>query len=624
MLAEQAKQLSKTGVWTYGNHVIFMTKNNSNATFKWLNATQFFGALNDNLYKLSMVFFLIALNPKINPDSIMANTSAIFVLPFLLFSDAAGVLADRISKQIIIARLKIIELFLMSSGFICFYFKSSAGLYVVLFLMCTQSAFFGPAKYGIIPELVPTERLSKANSHIVSATFLSIIIGTLMASLLAGGDHGFLICGMTCILVSMGGIFVSRRIYKTAPAGGKEKINPLFFIGIWKTVKSIANDRYLLMSVLTSSYFWLVAAYAQMNLIPYGIDLMHLAPENSNVAGYLYLVVAVGVGSGAILAGLLSGRNIEFGIVPIGAFGLSASLILLQGASDSFVWAIFFIIMLGISAGLFLLPLNAFIQWKTPSHKRGAVLAASNFLNFVGILGATLMIKIFQERLGFSPGQAFMLLGVMTFVLGVATMFVLPDFFVRFIMLIITKIFYRIKIKGIENIPAEGGVLLVSNIASWVDPFILMATGQRRIKFLVERKIYNIRWFNWFFRLMQMVPVSEKDNSEQIKNALRRAREIIKDEGIVCVFAEGAVSVTGKIGKFKKGCERIIAGTGLPVVPVYIGGTWGSMFSYYKGKPFSSWPSKIPYKVSVQFGKQMPDNTSVEEIREQIVKFSKG
>ncbi|MCD6272376.1 MAG: MFS transporter [Deltaproteobacteria bacterium] len=601
-----------------------MTENNKQATFKWLNATQFFGALNDNLYKLSMVFFLIAINPGINPDSVMANTGAIFVLPFLLFSDSAGVLADRISKQIIIARLKIIELILMSSGLLCFYLKTSYGLYVVLFLMCTQSAFFGPAKYGIIPELVPAERLSKANSHIVSATFLSIIIGTLMASMLAGGEYGFLICGTTCILISTGGIFVSRRIYKTSPGGGKEKINPLFFVGIWKTVKYVAEDRYLLMSVLTASYFWLVAAYSQMNLIPYGIDLMHLAPEKSNIAGYLYLVVAIGVGTGAIIAGLLSGRNIEFGIVPIGAFGLSASLILLHSAADSFVWAIFFIIMLGTSAGLFLLPLNAFIQWKTPGHRRGAVLAASNFLNFVGILGATLMIKIFQEMLGFSPGQAFMLLGVMTFILAVATIIVLPDFFVRFIMLIITKIFYRIKIKGIENIPTAGGVLLVSNIASWVDPFILMATGQRRIRFLIERRIYNTRWLNWFFRLMQMVPVSEKDTPWQIKNALRRARGIIEAEGMVCVFAEGAVSLTGQIGRFKKGCERIITGTGLPVVPVYIGGTWGSIFSYYKGKPLSDWPARIPYKVSVQLGQQMPDSTSAEEIREQIIKLSKG
>jgi acyl-[acyl-carrier-protein]-phospholipid O-acyltransferase/long-chain-fatty-acid--[acyl-carrier-protein] ligase len=583
-----------------------MAENNRSETFKWLNATQFFGALNDNLYKLAMVFCLIAANPEINPDSVMADTGAVFVIPFLLFSDAAGVLADRMSKQVIIARLKIIELILMSSAFLCFYFQSSYGLYIVLFLMCTQSAFFGPAKYGIIPELVSTGRLSKSNSHIVSATFLAIIIGTLMASVLAGGKNGLLICGTACILISMGGIFTSRRIYKTPPGGGKEKINPLFFIGIWKTIKSVAEDRYLLMSILTSSYFWLVAAYAQMNLIPYGIDLMHLAPENSNIAGYLYLVVAVGVGSGAILAGLLSGRNIEFGIVPIGAFGLSASLMMLYFAADSVAWAVFFIIILGISAGLFMLPLSAFIQWKTPVHKRGAVLAASNFLNFVGILSAALMIKLFQEGLGFSPGQAFLLLGVMTFILAVAAMIVLPDFFIRFIMLIITKIFYRIKIKGIENLPSAGGALLAADVASWVDPFILTATGQRRIKFLIEPGLYNFPWLYCLFQLMGMISISQKDNPEQVKNALRRARENVKNEGLVCVFAEKEVALTGKI-KGVKLCERIIAGSGMPLVPVYIDST--------------STGSLLRKKASVHFGQQMPDSASGEDIRKQIIKL---
>ncbi len=584
-----------------------MAGNNSSPTFKWLNATQFLGALNDNLYKLAMVFCLIAANPEINPDSVMADTGAVFVIPFLLFSDAAGVLADRISKQVIIARLKIIELILMSSGFICFYFKSSYGLYTVLFLMCTQSAFFGPAKYGIIPELVSTEQLSKANSHIVSATFLAIIIGTLTASVLAGGKNGLLVCGTACILISMGGIFASRRIYKTPPGGGREKINPLFFIGIWRTVKSVAEDRYLLMSILTSSYFWLVAAYAQMNLIPYGIDLMHLAPENSNIAGYLYLVVAVGVGSGAILAGLLSGRNIEFGIVPIGAFGLSASLLMLYFAADSVAWAVFVIIMLGISAGLFMLPLSAFIQWKTPVHKRGAVLAASNFLNFTGILSAALMIKLFQEGLGFSPGQAFLLLGVMTFILAVAAMIVLPDFFIRFIMLIITKIFYRIKIRGIENLPSAGGALLAADVASsWVDPFILTATGQRRIKFLIESGPYNLPWLRCLFQIMGMISISEEDNPGQIKNALRLARENIKTEGLVCVFAEKEVSLTDKI-KGAKLCERIIAGSGMPLVPVYINS--------------AGTESLLRKKASVHFGQQMPDSASAEDIRKQILKL---
>ncbi len=413
-----------------------MTSNYKHGTFKWLNITQFLGALNDNLFKLSMVFFLIATDPGINPDSVMANTGAVFVLPFLLFSDAAGVLADRLSKQRIIITLKTIEIGLMSLGALCFFFKSNYGLYMVLFLMCTQSAFFGPAKYGIVPELVPVERLSKANSYLICATFLSIIIGTIMASFMATGEKGYIICGIVCVAASCAGFLASRKIYKTSPCKGTDVISPFFFIGIWKTLKSVSKDNYLFMCVLTSSYFWMVAAYTQMNLVPYGIELMHLTPEKSNLVGYLYIVTAVGVGAGAMIAGLISGRNIEYGIVPIGALGLSICLACLNFTANFFVWALVIILFLGISAGLFKVPLNAFIQWKTPDDKRGAVLAATNFLNFTGILCATLMIKVFKEGFGFSSGQAFMLLGAMTLILAIWTMIVLPDFFVRFVMLI--------------------------------------------------------------------------------------------------------------------------------------------------------------------------------------------
>ena len=413
-----------------------MADNYKQNTFKWLNTTQFLGALNDNLFKLTMVFFLISSNSGINPDQVMANTGAVFVLPFLLFSDSAGVLADRLSKQKIIVILKIIEIGLMALGTLCFLFKSNYGLYAVLFLMCTQSAFFGPAKYGIIPELVPLERLSKSNSYLISATFLSIIIGTVLSSFMATGEKGYIFCGFLCILVSCTGFLASRKIHKTPACKGTGKLSPFFFIGIFKTVKTVSKDRYLIMSVLTSSYFWMVAAYTQMNIVPYGIQLMNLAPENSNIAGYLYLVVAVGIGAGAILAGRLSGRNVELGIVPMGVFGLSIFLIFLSFTADSLLCAIVAILFLGISAGLFILPLNAFIQWKTPDDKRGAVLATTNFLNFVGILCATLMMKIFQEGFGFSPGHAFMFLGTMTFILGICAMIVLPEFFIRTMVLI--------------------------------------------------------------------------------------------------------------------------------------------------------------------------------------------
>ncbi len=408
-----------------------MTKDIIQSTFKWLNITQFFGALNDNLYKMSMVFFLIAANPDIAPDTIMACVGAVFVLPFLLFSDAAGALADRISKQTIIVRLKILEIVFMGSGLIFFYMENSMGLYLVLFAMCTQSAFFGPAKYGIIPELVSDQKLSKANSYLISATFLSIIIGILMASLFAGGEKGFVYCGMVCTTVSLLGFGASTKIYKTPSKKGKRDVSIFFFLGIWKTLKLISEKRELLTAVLISSYFWFAAAFAQMNLIPYGMVLMDLTPEKSNVAGCLYLFAAFGVGSGALLAGWFSGSRVELGIVPLGAFGLAASLVGLNFAAHTFIWAMVLIFFFGISAGLFILPLNAFIQWKTPGKIRGSVLAATNFLNFTGILCASLMIKILHG-FNLSSGKTFMVAGSITFIFALGLIIILKDFFISF------------------------------------------------------------------------------------------------------------------------------------------------------------------------------------------------
>jgi acyl-[acyl-carrier-protein]-phospholipid O-acyltransferase/long-chain-fatty-acid--[acyl-carrier-protein] ligase len=595
-----------------------MVDQSTEKTFKWLNVTQFFGALNDNLYKLAMVFFLISTHPETSPDRIMANTGVIFVIPFLLFSDAAGVLADKISKRTMIVRLKIVEVVLMSTGCLFFYVGSTLGLYLVLFLMSTQSAFFGPSKYGIVPELVPTERLSKANSFIVSATFLSIIIGTILASLLAGGKTGFVLCGIICIAMSLVGFSASKKIYKTPAGSGTRSISPVFFLGIWKTMTSVSKDKYLLMAIITSSYFWMVAAYAQMNLVPYGIELMHLTPEKSNFSGYLFLIVAVGIGMGSLLAGVLSGRNIEFGIVPIGAFGLSISLVSLNMAGHHMIWAMGCILFLGIFAGLFILPLDALIQWKTSENNRGAVLAASNFLNFVGILGASLMIKLFQQQLGFTPGQAFMLLGVMTFVLGVATMIVLPDFFIRFVMLVITKATCRMDVKGIEHVPVEGGCLIVSNITSWRDPFLVMATGQRRIRFLIERDIYNISWLNWFFRIMQSIPVSNQDHPATIFKTVRQARKAVMDGFLLCVFAQGKIKKTEPVASFQKGFEYIIKHTGHQIIPVHISRTGKHMLDNDQGGIWSKITSTIFYPATINFGEPMPDTTRAFEVRDRI------
>jgi len=154
------------------------------ASFQWLNGTQFLGALNDNVFKLLVIFCLLADLGDEHRATVVGVTSLVFVLPFLLFSQAAGVLADRISKRSVIVLAKALEVVVMLIGCLAIYTHSRWGLYAAVSLMSTQSALFGPAKYGIIPELVATERLSRANSRLVGLTYLAIIVGTFLPTFL--------------------------------------------------------------------------------------------------------------------------------------------------------------------------------------------------------------------------------------------------------------------------------------------------------------------------------------------------------------------------------------------------------------------------------------------------------
>src|SRR3984885_10995937 len=193
-------------------------------SFTYLNVTQFLGALNDNIYKLLIVYFFIQLEGIEYSHQILATTGAIFVIPFLLFSAISGTLADRFSKRDIIVTTKILELVIMGLAVCAFAFQSKWGSYGILFLLATQSAIFGPSKYGIVPELVSSERISKANGLMTSFTYLAIILGTFLASFLIQiTDRNFIICAIFCTFIALVGLYTSFCIEPTPPSGSEKK-----------------------------------------------------------------------------------------------------------------------------------------------------------------------------------------------------------------------------------------------------------------------------------------------------------------------------------------------------------------------------------------------------------------
>ncbi|MEN8127484.1 MAG: acyl-[ACP]--phospholipid O-acyltransferase [Planctomycetota bacterium] len=597
------------------------TENKMSRSFDWHNATQFLGALNDNVFRWLMVFFLIGLFGRDNAAAVTSKTGMVFVIPFLLFTPLAGVIADRFSKRNIIVIAKIAELILMGLGWLMFSFGYVPGIYIVLFLMCTQSSFFGPCKYGIIPELVHSEKISRANSFIEGMTYLSIVIGTAFAPWWANLlNKNYSLASSVCILIAVVGILTSFRIERTKPISSQTKVSLFFLREVWQTLRQVRHDRDLILTVIASAYFMLLGGFSQINLIPYGIEVCNFEYIQS---AYLFLIAAVGIGIGSYVAGRLSGRHVEMGIVPMGAVGMAIGAIGLglMGLFDSAsLWAVFsFIFIFGFSCGLFIVPIHAFIQLRAPDAIRGRVIAASSFLGWIGVLIASGMIWLFCDKLNMLSSTMFLILGILTLVLAVAAVIILPDFLVRLIVVLLTRTIYRIRVRGIENVPTEGPALLVSNHVSWADAVVLAATQQRRIRFVMDKAMIQHLWlFRWVFRLGQVIPISATDSPKKIVAALQEARQAMDDGFLVCIFAEGRLTRTGMLNKFRSGFEKITKDTDYQIIPTYIGGLWGSILSHYHGKILSTMPRKLPYPVCVHFGEAMPSDSSAQDLRLRI------
>jgi acyl-[acyl-carrier-protein]-phospholipid O-acyltransferase/long-chain-fatty-acid--[acyl-carrier-protein] ligase len=276
----------------------------------------------------------------------------------------------------------------------------------------------------------------------------------------------------------------------------------------------------------------------------------------------------------------------------------------------------------GVSAGLFVVPLDAFVQFQAPEARRGEILACVNFLGFCGAAAASCLLLFLMQVLHLRSEQCFLVLGILTGVLAVATIWVLPDFLVRFIGVVVTKCIYRITAVGLENIPVRGPALLVPNHVTWADALFLTATLQRRIRFLMDREIYANRWFGFIFRLMRVIPISDQDGPREMVRSILQAREALKDGYLVCIFADGAVTRNGNMQAFKPGLEKMAGETGTPIIPVFIGDAWGSIFSHYYGRLLSGWPPRIPYPVTVIYGAAMDSHSTTDQVRRAVQELS--
>jgi acyl-[acyl-carrier-protein]-phospholipid O-acyltransferase/long-chain-fatty-acid--[acyl-carrier-protein] ligase len=583
-----------------------------------MNFTQFGGALNDNLFKLFITFALISWAGEETRAQVLVNVSLAFTIPFLLFVPIAGSFADHYSKRWVIVVLKAVEVAVMSFGVYGLSSGNSGFLYVTMLLMSTQSAFFGPCKYGIIPEQVGAQRLSRANGIIQMFTFLAILMGTVVAPALSEyfGDY-YWKAGSLCILVSVGGFLTSLGI-GASPSHRRRPINFNGFVNLIRTTKVIRRDGFLMLAVLASSFFTLIGAYMQLNLFEFGPQHLGLTSEQS---ARLFLITAVGIGCGSLMAGWLSGRVIEFGIVPIGTAMMWFSLVLIGTVPEGSIWIVrACMFLIGIGAGFYVVPLESFIQYRSPRDKVGSVKAASSFLSWIGVLVATGILHLFSSVLEISAQQGFLIMSFLLLGLSLFSFWILPDFLVKFLVMCIVRGWYRLRVLGINNLPTDRAALLVCNHVSLIDALLVVSSQQRRIRTLMSRNVYDNA--NWFIRkivdLAGVILIQDTDGPKKLVTSLKKARTALDEGFLVCIFAEGGLTLSGMMRPFKPGFERIIKGSDHPIVPVYIGGAWESTTSWKRGMPGINPFKDLRIPVSVHYGKPLPSTASGPEVQQAV------
>ena len=385
--------------------------------FWCLMATQFQTAFSDNALKnLIILLVLGSAMPQEERNTYVALAGALFAAPFILFSMLGGWLADRFSKQRVMVAVKQAEIWIMlfaagalASGWVTLDLAA-------IFLMGCHSAVFAPSKYGILPELLPHDRLSWGNGILELLTFLGIIFGIAASGLLAetfAGAPG--LSGLLLALLAVFGWWLSRGITPVPAANPacERRINPV--TDFWSRLVAMKADRDLWRANWGNTGFFFVAALVQMNLMIYGQDVLHLSKSQN---AYLNLALALGIGFGSVAAGYASRGRIDYRLVPIGAVGLALCAFPLGIDGVGFRWFLLALVGLGFSAGLFIVPIAAVLQHRPAPEDKGAVQGAANVLSFIGIMAASGVQWLAFQALHLTPGQVFWICGACALLTG--------------------------------------------------------------------------------------------------------------------------------------------------------------------------------------------------------------
>jgi hypothetical protein len=610
--------------------------------FAPLFATQFLGAFNDNLFKgalVLMITFQAASLTTLRADVLVNLCGGILILPFLLFSATAGQLADKYERSLIVRVVKLLEIAIAAFGAVGFLTHNLPVLLGCLFLLGTHSAFFGPIKYALLPQHLREADLVGGNGLVQFGTFIAILGGTVAGSvLMSDASRGVYLASVAGIAVALAGYLASRYLPRSPAPAPELRLswNPLS--ETWRTLRFVAPNKAVFNSLLGISWFWFVGSLLLAQFPGYAKD--HLGGD-AGVVTLVFAILTIGVGSGALLSERLSGHKVELGLVPFGSIGITAFALdlflaspgLASGAAlspaqflarEGSVRILIDLFLLGTFGGLYIVPLYALVQNRTQPSHISRVIAANNILNAVFMvaaagLGAWLLAS------GLSVPQLFLISALLNAAVALYIYQMVPEFLMRFIAWLLIHSVYRLRKRGLENIPETGPAVLACNHVSYVDAIVIMAACHRPIRFIMDHNIFKIPILSFVFREGRAIPIAPaREDPQRLEEAYAEVERALKDGDLVGIFPEGRLTPDGAIQPFKGGIKRITDVTPVPVVPMALRGLWGSIFSRSEGRAFFKRPRGPFSAIELAVGPPIPPQAVTPEALQSVVGQLRG
>jgi 1-acyl-sn-glycerol-3-phosphate acyltransferase len=558
-------------------------------------AVQSLAAFNDNAFRNATIVLVgFQLGLSVQQVGFYSNLApALFILPFFLFSASAGQLAEKYEKHTLIRWVKVFEIAAMCVAAWGFYARSPLLLFVVLFLMGVHSTVFGPIKYAILPQVLQPNELVGGNGLVETGTSIAILVGMIAGGAAIHSHFGWVAAGALVIGVGVMGLAASLMIPRVPAAAPNLKFNWNVVSESWKVLKLTARQRAVFNSILGISWFWFFGGVVTAQLPNY--TKLFLGGDAS-VEIMVLALFSIGVGIGSLLCERLSGHKVEIGLVPLGALGMTVFGVLLYFARHAppaysdLDWLEFLrrpgspwigcdLILIGLFAGFFIVPLFALVQSRTPRGELSRVIAGNNIINAVFLVVAAIFAYGLLAA-GLTIPQLFLVTAILNAAVALFIFQLVPEFLVRFVGWLLISTLYRVRTQGLERIPDEGPAVLVCNHVSFVDALILMGSVRRPVRFVMYYKIFRTPALGIVFRAAKAIPIAGvKEDRALMQRAFDSIDAALAAGELVCIFPEGGLTLDGEIAKFRSGVEKILERRPVPVIPLALRGLWHSMWS---------------------------------------------